>query len=58
MLYLKEANFVDREKEYLFPRDIPAEENSYINEWHGVGRDDFVPVALKSMLDSTRGPDP
>lgn len=55
MLQLKEANLADREKEYLFTRDIPAEENSYINEWHGIGRDDYVPVALKAMQESSRG---
>ena len=55
MLQLKEANLVDWKTEYLFTRDSPAEENSYINEWHGIGREDFVPVALKAMQDSYRG---
>lgn len=55
MLYLKPANYDDIEKEYLFVRDIPAEENSYINEWHGVSREDFERVALRAMIDNSMG---
>ena len=33
MLYLKKANTDDTEKEYLFVRDVPADENGFINEY-------------------------
>ena len=36
MLYLKEINFDDIEKEYLFVRDIPFDENGFMNQWHGL----------------------
>jgi len=55
MLHLKKANFDDIEKEYLFVRDIPEDENGFINEWHGVSRDDFEQMALKTMLDYSEG---
>ena len=55
MLYLKKANFDDIEKEYLFVRDIPVDENGFINEWHGVSRDDFEQTALKALIDSEKG---
>lgn len=44
MLYLKPANTDDIEKEYLFVRDIPEDENGYINEYHGISRSDFDDV--------------
>lgn len=31
MLYLKEINYDDIEKEYLFVREIPVEENGFTN---------------------------
>ena len=55
MLYLKKANFDDIEKEYLFVRDIPEDENGFINEWHGVFRDDFEQTALKTLIDYSNG---
>ncbi len=55
MLYLKKANFDDVEKEYLFVRDIPEDENGFINEWHGVSRDDFEQTALKTLIDYSNG---
>ena len=41
MLYLKEINYDDIEKEYLFVRDMPIDENGLTNEWYGVSREDF-----------------
>ncbi len=55
MLYIKEANFDDIEKEFLFVRDIPADENGYINEWHGISREDFEKKALPLMLENSKG---
>ena len=54
MLYLKEVNY-DIEKEYLFVRDIPEDENGFTNEWHGVSREIFEKKTLKQMLDYQKG---
>lgn len=54
MLYLKEANFEDIEKEYLFVCDIPEDENGFTNQWHGISREDFVD-ALQEMIDYAKG---
>lgn len=55
MLYCKEANFADMEKEYLFVRDIPADENGFGNSWAGVSREDFAQKALPQMISSSKG---
>ena len=55
MLYIKEANFEDIEKEYLFVRDMPVDENGFTNQWYGISREDFERVALPSMLDFQKG---
>lgn len=54
MLYLKEINH-DIEKEYLFVRDIPEDENGFTNVWHGISREQFEKEALKEMLDYQKG---
>ena len=41
MLHLRKANRNDTEKEYLFVRDIPEDENGYINPYHGISREAF-----------------
>lgn len=55
MIYLKEANFQDIEKEYAFIRDIPLDENGFGNEWHGCTREVFEREALPKMLRFSRG---
>ena len=54
MLYLKEANSVDIEKEFLFVRDMPSDENGLTNPWHGIARAGFS-RALQTMLDFAAG---
>ena len=54
MLYLKKANTDDTEKEYLFVRDVPADENGFINEYHGISREDFG-GALDTIIAQSRG---
>lgn len=49
MLYLKEANREDREKEYAFVRKIPLDENGFGNKWHGCSREVFEAEALEEM---------
>lgn len=57
MIYLKEANFEDIEKEYEFVREMPLDENGFGNEWHGVSREDFESKALPKMIRFSRGED-
>ena len=57
MLYLKEANFEDIEKEYAFVREIPLDENGFGNEWHGCSREVFEREALPKMLRFAKGED-
>ena len=55
MLYLKEANFDDIEKEFLFVRDMPVDENGLTNKWNGVSFEDFRDKALPEMLAFAKG---
>ena len=55
MLYLKEANFDDIEKEYLFVTSEPADENGFINDFAGISFDDFKTKALPQMIDWSHG---
>ena len=55
MLYLKEANFEDMEKEYLFVRDMPVDENGLTNPYHGISREAFESKALPEMIAFQKG---
>ena len=52
MLYLKEINYGDIEKEYLFVRDIPFDENGFTNQWYGCSREVFDEVVRKRIASS------
>lgn len=54
MLYLKEANIEDIQKEYLFVRDMPVDENGFTNQWNGISREDFN-NALEAMMNYAKG---
>ncbi len=41
MICLKKANMEDLEKEWLFVREMPEDENGLTNAWHDVSREDF-----------------
>ena len=55
MLYLKEANYEDIEKEYIFVRDMPVDENGLTNPYHGISREDFEGRALPEMIAFQKG---
>ena len=57
MLYLKEANFEDAEKEWLFVAAMPENENGLTNKWHGVARERFLAEALPEMISRAKGID-
>ena len=56
-MYLKEANAADLEKEWLFVKDMPEDENGLTNRWHGVGREEFETRVLPDMLRFAKGVD-
>ncbi len=55
MLYLKEANLEDIEKEYELVRDMPLDENGFTNQWCGVSREDFENNVILRMIESSKG---
>lgn len=55
MLYLKEINVKDMDKEFLFVRDMPVDENGLTNKWNNITREDFKKKALKEMLAFSKG---
>ena len=55
MVFLKKANTEDAEKEWLFVREMPEDENGLINSYHGVSRDVFLNRALPEMLAFAEG---
>ncbi len=55
MLYLKKANYKDIEKEFLFVREMPVDENGFGNKWNGISRKDFENIALKEMIAFSKG---
>jgi len=57
MLYLKECNYEDAEKEFLFVRDMPVDENGLTNAWHNISREAFEHTALRQMIAFSKGED-
>ena len=55
MLSMIKANTQDIEKEYLFQRDIPEDENGFLNEWHNCTFEDFRDRILPVMIANSRG---
>ncbi len=55
MLYLKEVNYDAIEKEYLFVRDMPVDENGLTNPYHNISKEDFEKVALREMFAFQKG---
>jgi predicted acetyltransferase len=54
MFSLKPANTADIEKEYTFVRDIPADENGFINDYPEISREDFDD-ALDTLIANSYG---
>ena len=55
MIYLKEANLQDVEKEWKFIAALPEDENGFGNSWPGISREDFEETALPVMLAQAKG---
>lgn len=54
MLYIKPANYEDIEKEWLFQRRIPSDENGFLNDYYDISREDFD-TALETMIAQSEG---
>lgn len=57
MIYLKEANVEDAEKEYQFLKDTPPDENGFENKYYGLAYEDFINLALPKIIKSSKGID-
>ena len=57
MIYLKEANFEDTEKEWRFISAMPEDENGLTNQWPDVSREDFKKTALPEIINHSKGID-
>lgn len=57
MIYLKEANFEDIEKEWQFVKAMPEDENGLTNQWADISREDFEKSALPDMVRFSKGID-
>ncbi len=55
MIRIKEANWEDLEKEWLFVKDMPEDENGLTNPWHGISFEDFQCRALPDMIRFSKG---
>lgn len=55
MLYLKEANWEDMEKEYEYITNLPENENGFTNGYYGVSREEFETKVLPNFIDSSKG---
>ena len=57
MLYIKEVNIEDAEKEWQFVAAMPENENGLTNKWHGITCDIFLSKALPEMINHAKGID-
>jgi predicted acetyltransferase len=57
MIYLKEANLEDTEKEYQFLIDTPACENGFENKYYDFSYEAFMNRALPQMIKFSEGLD-
>ena len=57
MIYLKEANVDDTEKEYQFLKDTPTNENGFENKYYGLSYEDFINQALPQIIEVSKGID-
>ena len=55
MIYIKPVNHDDSEKEWLFVKEMPPDENGLTNEWYQVSREDFEAKALPQMIAFSEG---
>ena len=54
MLELKGIN-TDAEKEWVFVRNMPEDENGLTNSYHGISKEDFISTVLPKMAKYEKG---
>jgi len=57
MLYLKELNLEDIEKEYEFIKNTPKNENGFTNPYFGVTFEEFKNIKLPQIINYSKGID-
>ncbi|MBQ1274499.1 MAG: GNAT family N-acetyltransferase [Cellulosilyticum sp.] len=55
MLYLKEANLQDIEKEYEYIAHLPKDENGFMNPYLGITREVFLEEVLPKIINYSNG---
>lgn len=55
MVYLKEANMEDIEKEFELITNTPADENGFTNPWAGCSREEFEHTILPGYINASNG---
>ena len=55
MLYLKEANMEDIEKEYDYITNLPEDENGFTNPNFGCTREEFEKTVLPNYINHAKG---
>lgn len=54
---LREANWNDAEKEYLYITNLPANEDGFTNPYYGISKQRFLEWALPRMINHSKGID-
>ena len=57
MLYLKEANLEDAEEEYNFIKQLPEDENGFVNTDFGCTYEEFVKNVIPKYINNSKGID-
>ena len=57
MLFLKETNLEDAEKEYDYITQLPTDENGFTNRYFGIEKDEFIHDVLPQMINHSKGID-
>ena len=57
MIFLKELNLQDAEKEYEYISSVPADENGFFNNCYGAPRENFETAVLQPLIQQAQGLD-
>ena len=57
MIFLKELNLQDAEKEYQYIVSVPADENGFINDFSNAPRENFETAILQPLICQGQGMD-
>lgn len=57
MIFLKELNLQDAEKEYEYISSVPTDENGFFNNCYGAPRENFETAVLQPLIQQAQGLD-